>query len=190
MALEDQINQATDELLARMRQPNDRMFSWDHCNRFFRGLAPKPEAELIDRMALHLAFFLASYGMYRGSTAVLWKDYKFLIPVVRHLVKKNPGVPSDSVETAASEEQAEAAWNQILSLKKVLQSLNIEQKNLDTLATKILLGTWVTAPAFDRAFRKGLKVAEIGAATCTSTNFLRVFAFVHKLCHTCISCAC
>ena len=180
MALADQINKATDELLARMRIPNDRMSSWDHCNQFFRGLAPNPDTELIDRMALHLAFYLASYGMYRGSAALLGKDYKFLVPVVRHLLEENPGVPSQTVEAAASEEQAESAWNQIQSLKEVLQSLNIEQRNLDTLTTKILLGTWVTAPAFDNSFKDAIKASRIGAATFSRKNFLKVFAFVHE----------
>jgi hypothetical protein len=180
MAREDQINQATDELLVRMRQPNDRLFSWDHCNRFFHGLVRNPDAEQIDRMALHLAFYLASYGMYRGSTAVLGKDYKFLIPVVHHLVNENSGAPSNSVEAATNEVQAEAAWGQIFSLKGILLNLNIEQKNLDTLATKIVLGTWATAPAFDNSFRNAIKAAGIGAATFSKKNFLRVFSFVHE----------
>ena len=180
MRLEEQINQATSELLARMRQPNDRMISWDHCNRFFRCLPVKPSAELLDQMALHLAFYLASYGMYRGSTAILGKDYKFLIPVVRHLVDKSPGVPSNSVREATSKDLAEAAWGQIQSLKEILQGLNIEQKNLDTLATKILLGTWVTTPAVDNSFKDAIKASDIGAATCSRKNFLTMFAFVQE----------
>lgn len=180
MRLADQVNQATDELLARMRRPNDRMFSWDHCNRFFRSLTPKPTAERIDQMALHLAFYLASYGMYRGSTAVLGKDYKFFIPVVQFLARKNPGLPSSSVKTAVSNDQAENAWKQVLSLKELLQGMKIEQKNLDTLATKILLGTWVTIPAFDRSFKDAIKASSIGAATFSRKNLLKVFAFLSE----------
>jgi hypothetical protein len=118
--------------------------------------------------------------MYRGSAAVLGKDYKFLIPVVHNLVRTNPGTPSASIEQAASEDQAEAAWIHILSVKKVLQDLNIEQANLDTLATKILLGTWVTTPAFDNSFKDAIKASGIGAATCSRKNFLRVFDFVRE----------
>jgi hypothetical protein len=38
-----------------------------------------------DALSLHLAFFLASWGMYRGSSFLLQKDYTIHRPVVRLL---------------------------------------------------------------------------------------------------------
>ena len=38
-------------------------------------------------MSLHLAFYLASWGMCRGSSFLLQKDYKVLVPVVEEVLK-------------------------------------------------------------------------------------------------------
>ena len=40
-------------------------------------------------MSLQLAFYLASWGMYRGSLFLLQKDYKVHIPVVKEQELKN-----------------------------------------------------------------------------------------------------
>ena len=51
-----------------------RYKSWEHCYRYFKKNKNK---ELnYDYAALQLAFYLASWGMYRGSSILLWKDYK------------------------------------------------------------------------------------------------------------------
>lgn len=39
-------------------------------------------------MSLQLAFYLASWGMYRGSSFLLQKDYRVHIPVVKELLQK------------------------------------------------------------------------------------------------------
>lgn len=44
--------------------------SWEHCYTFF---ASHPTN--FDLASLHLAFYLASWGMYRGSTAIRNYDY-------------------------------------------------------------------------------------------------------------------
>jgi hypothetical protein len=48
----------------------DRLRSWDHCYKFFQGGFEDNELA-----SLHLAFYLASWGMYRGSSFLLDKDY-------------------------------------------------------------------------------------------------------------------
>jgi hypothetical protein len=67
--------------------PNSRYRSWEHCYKSFydaRGLAsPDP-----DYLSLQLAFYLASWGMYRGSSFLLQKDYKVHVPVVEEILKK------------------------------------------------------------------------------------------------------
>ena len=40
-----------------------------------------------DYLSLHLAFYLASWGMYRGSSFLLQKDYKVLVPIVEEVLK-------------------------------------------------------------------------------------------------------
>ena len=41
----------------------------------------------LDYLSLQLAFYLASWGMYRGSSFLLQKDYRVHIPVVREILR-------------------------------------------------------------------------------------------------------
>ena len=51
------------------RDENGRSRSWEHCYRVFRDARTDPSPDY-DYLSLHLAFYLASWGMYRGSSAV------------------------------------------------------------------------------------------------------------------------
>src|SRR3989338_7710414 len=62
--------------------------SWEHCYIFFRKYKKfRNDNNLLDRAALHLGFFLASWGMLRGSSFLLQKDYKFYVPLVDILIE-------------------------------------------------------------------------------------------------------
>ena len=54
---------------------NGRSRSWEHCYRVFRDARTDPSPDY-DYLSLHLAFYLASWGMYRGSCFIFQKDYK------------------------------------------------------------------------------------------------------------------
>lgn len=183
MTFKKRLNNAADQVLARLRQcPNERLLSWDHCHKYFHALPPEPTEVQTDQMALHLAFYLASYGMYRGSTMLLKKDYRFLIPVVKKLLEAQFRCEPSllSVADATTPERARLAWKQVQTLEAQLRDMGIGQKDLHTLSTKILLGTWVTVPAFDSAFKKALKRTKLGSATFSESNFFRVFTKLHK----------
>ena len=53
-----------------------RYRSWGHCYRYFARRRRIRSAQGIDHGALQLGFYLASWGMYRGSSFLLWKDYR------------------------------------------------------------------------------------------------------------------
>ena len=65
---------------------NGRSRSWEHCYRAFRDARTDPSPDY-DYLSLHLAFYLASWGMYRGSSFLLQKDYKVLSPIVEEILK-------------------------------------------------------------------------------------------------------
>lgn len=65
---------------------NGRSRSWEHCYRVFRDARTDPSPDY-DYLSLHLAFYLASWGMYRGSSFLLQKDYKVLSPIVEEILK-------------------------------------------------------------------------------------------------------
>lgn len=41
-----------------------------------------------DYLALHLSFYLASWDIYRGSSMLLYTDYKIHIPIVKELMRE------------------------------------------------------------------------------------------------------
>lgn len=71
-----------------LQKDNARYRSWEHCyKRFHDARYVQNNEEDYDNLSLHLAFYLASWGMYRGSSFLLQKDYKVHIPVVKLLLK-------------------------------------------------------------------------------------------------------
>lgn len=71
---------------------NHRLKSWEHCYTQFKAVFNKNELSVTDRdyLSLHLAFYLASWGMYRGSSFILERDYKVFYGVVEMHFNMNP----------------------------------------------------------------------------------------------------
>lgn len=82
----------TDDIYSRYR-------SWEHCNTLFNEkhneLIEKRKYNLdlcdedYDYLALNLSLYLASWGMYRGSSMLLYTDYKIQIPVIKELMSED-----------------------------------------------------------------------------------------------------
>lgn len=54
-----------------------RFKSWEHCYQFFHSNYKNIHNEkTFDQGCLHLAFYLASWGMLRGGSFLLQKDYR------------------------------------------------------------------------------------------------------------------
>lgn len=145
---------------------NHRYRSWEHCFHHFQQRANFQTEEQIDTAALHLAFYLASWGMYRGSSALLWKDYKIHIPAVSILLEKK--YSSLWGQDFSNDEGDSAMVDLITSLSDALKEIyrkTIKEvkghpthyEATDTLITKILLGTTGSTPACDRYFLSGLR---------------------------------
>ena len=67
---------------------NHRFASWEHCYEAFKNNKQNRNDETIDFLSLHLAWYLASWGMLRGGSFLLQKDYRVHFPVVKLLVSK------------------------------------------------------------------------------------------------------
>ena len=61
--------------------------AWEHCYSHFIKARGSKEVDY-DYLSLQLAFYLASWGMYRGSSFLLQKDYRVHIPVVKELLSE------------------------------------------------------------------------------------------------------
>jgi type IV secretory pathway VirB6-like protein len=71
------------------KHSNDRFRSFEHCYLFFKKLNRDGSfAQHKERAMLHLGFYLASWGMYRGSSFLLQYDYNIYSPIVDILFKK------------------------------------------------------------------------------------------------------
>ena len=68
-----------------VKDEHGRYMSWRHCYKAFSENRNVFDEQTVDYLALHLAFYLASWGMYRGTSFLLQKDYKVHIPVVKML---------------------------------------------------------------------------------------------------------
>ena len=133
---------------------NHRFKSWEHCYFAFGN-----KNESTDILALHLGFYLASWGMYRGSSGLLWKDYKVHIAAVE-ILKNNFHLRHDSVFNILLKKNVLSLFNELSENYSKLQYFKKDEPRAiaatDTLISKILLGSLGCLPAFDRYFNKGL----------------------------------
>ena len=120
---------------------------WEYCFQYFSG---KPNDH--DLSCLHLGFYLASWGMYRGSAGVRKFDHLVHKPVVQEvLLSKYDPLRGASLEGLLG--GLDLVWE--LSTK--IQTLYPSAITVtDTLLTKILMGTLGCTPAYDRYFMAGV----------------------------------
>ena len=143
---------------------NGRSRSWEHCYRVFRDARIDPSPDC-DYLSLHLAFYLASWGMYRGSSFLLQKDYKVLTPVVEEVLKPEYDC---LFGVACADLRNDDVWEQYTKLYKCIDGYfdpireKVAGRKVTTsvspvLITKILMGTLGCVPAYDRFFEEGAK---------------------------------
>lgn len=151
-----------------MLDKHHRFKSWEHCfNFFYNNYKAIDDDTTIDHGCLHLAFYLASFGMLRGGSFLLQKDYRiheyFLKDVVRNpQYHKYFDSKSQRSINKMSVEGIDTLINETSNAYiKNISQINGQDKTItvtDTLASKILLGVYGNVPAYDRYLRDGLKL--------------------------------
>ena len=141
--------------------------SWEHCYLFFRDHEKFSNNEgLLDFAALHLGFFIASWGMLRGSSFLLQKDYKFYVPVVEILINKKYD-KLWNINFLATPQEEDISL--LFQLKKELENKisenykaeaedNKEEHEMNLIITKIIMGTMGCVPGYDQYFKNGVKI--------------------------------
>ena len=143
---------------------NGRSRSWEHCYRVFRDARTDPSPDC-DYLSLHLAFYLASGGMYRGSSFLLQKDYKVLVPIVEEILKPEYdclfGVACADLREPEVQERLKNVSDNIANhfgpIRDEVAGREVESPVSPVLITKILMGTLGCVPAYDRFFEEGAK---------------------------------
>mgnify|MGYP000847979969 FL=1 len=146
------------------RDKNGRSRSWEHCYRVFRDARTDPSPDC-DYLSLHLAFYLASWGMYRGSSFLLQKDYKVLVPIVEEILKPDYdclfGVACADLRQPGVQEQLTNARDYIANhfgpIRNEVAGREVTTPVSPVLITKILMGTLGCVPAYDRFFEEGAR---------------------------------
>ncbi len=140
-------------------------YSWEHCYSFFRTnyeeLKRIPSnKEMMDLACLHLGFYLASWGMLRGSSALLGKTYTVYGDTIAVLLKNEYEIcwnPDGQIKNNNSNELIEKIKALKAELKKPLKVVGTFNAS-DTLISKILLGVTGCIPAYDDFFKTGLEM--------------------------------
>lgn len=145
-------------------EANGRYLSWEHCHKVFKE-ARKQKSPNKDYLCLHLAFYLASWGMYRGSSFLLANNYLVHRPVVELLLKSKYDSLLD-VNCAAYQDEdtldmcwelSEAIGKEYSKARCAVKGDTVDNNVSGTLLSKVLLGTMGCVPAFDRYFIAGVK---------------------------------
>lgn len=155
------------------REPTLRYASFDYCFNYFQSHRQDPDALLstggLETSCLQLGFYLASWGMLRGSSAMLWRSSKHLAPLVGVIGQGldylwGLDVDGYDAETIPKPREAERAVRRALrdaaEIETSLSGTGIKGVDAsEILTTKILLGVFGCVPAFDTYFRKGFGVS-------------------------------
>ncbi len=156
--------------------PHHRYRSWEHCYGFFREMSPAGTVQQRHHAALQLGFYLASWGMYRGSSFLLNHAYSVHLGVVECLA--SPALtPLWENDVGSKAKHASLASTILAAVEAVRQAYSPFAEATDTLVTKVLLGTLGCLPACDRFFKKGFS-REGWKYSCVNPSFVdRVLQF-------------
>jgi len=147
-----------------MTGEHHRYRSWEHCYGYFRQIAPQGVGADRDHAALQLGFYLASWGMYRGSSFLLQHAYTVHRGVIELLLSPRFSILWDE-EFGAGHEHTKLVpvilevINAIKGAYRPFAPTNNAWQPSDTLVTKVLLGTFGCLPACDRYFISGFRSA-------------------------------
>lgn len=186
-AIDELINGAKTFYEDARRDENGRSRSWEHCYRVFRDARTDPSPDY-DYLSLHLAFYLASWGMYRGSSFLLQKDYKVLVPVVEKILKPEYdclfGLACADVRNSDVWEQLENLYDDIANyfrpIRDQVAGREIASPVSPVLITKILMGTLGCVPAYDRFFQDGVATCKVTTQEYSRNSLLKLVDFYEE----------
>ncbi len=166
--------------------PHHRYRSWGHCYKFFRRRQRLRARRDLDLCALQLGFYLASWGMYRGSSFLLWKDYKIHQYAIREVLRPEYDplldIDFESAEASASAvprilDLATAIRNTYAAHVTTVDTKREEVKVTNTLVTKIILGVLACTPAYDTYVIEGIRDAGIPFSALNERHLDALFNF-------------
>ena len=137
------------------RKPDARYASFDYCFNYFQSFRERKQVRLLassENMqvsCLHLAYYLASWGMLRGSSFLLQRSVRFYSGLIEYIAS----LENDPVWDIDVDRYTKRNIAHLLLCKDRIRKILGENNNpSDTLLTKIMLGVFANIPAFDENF--------------------------------------
>jgi hypothetical protein len=143
------------------RKSTSRYTSFDYCFNYFQShwgsgqLSKLGAGSSMQSSCLHLGFYLASWGMFRGK-ALRSRNAKYFAPVIDVVASSRSSIWE--IDAHCYTDQNCAA---LVEMARQIRAA-LPKGASDTLVTKIILGVFGSVPAFDKQFKKGFGVARFG----------------------------
>jgi hypothetical protein len=141
-----------------------RYASFDYCFNYFQSFREQNRTadiaapENMQMSCLQLSFYLASWGMLRGSSTLLVKSARHYVPIIDVIAT----APPDAWDLDAHRYTAET-WPVAQQLdQQIRHAFDHRNGATSTLTTKVMLGVFGNTPAFDTNFRTGFGAATFG----------------------------
>ena len=145
------------------KKPDERYASFDYCYTYFYSFYTQNRiSEIADdanlqMSCLQIGFFLASWGMMRGSSFLIEKSIRHYKNLIIAISKMDPKLWEIDVDSYDIEN-----IKLLLNCKaEIIEALGKEFNPSDTLITKVMLGVFGNVPAFDKYFSGSFHVYKL-----------------------------
>ena len=187
----DYFKSAVTLFIKKSQNKNESRYkSWEYCYNFFHSVHEKISDKKLslkspfgddgqnwtykDQLCLHLAFYMASWGMYRGSSFLLQNDYTIYYDVVDAIFKDDYKELWKDDDLFAEDRHGEIfrLYMDIFAKLKDYKAYFINKSKFQkdekkvtpdkflTIITKVILGTIGCFPALDRNFKYGFGISD------------------------------
>jgi len=165
------------------RDPVHRYASFDYCFNYFQSFENKrqlADAAHLETSCLQLGFYLASWGMFRGSSKLLRENSgRCFAPVIEIIAS----VACDQLWKLDVDSYTPERIFALVSAYRAIRAklLRAEHQHL-TLVTKILLGVFACTPAFDTRFTVTFRALypDCGFRSFNPTALAKISEFYQK----------
>jgi len=176
ISIERNIKQYMDE-----RKPYSRYTSYDYCFNYYQSFLKSDRIKALaseknlNLSCLHLGFYLASWGMYRGSGMLLQTSVKIFEPLINLISDLDKKYWRIDVDSYSKKNNIQF----MIDISKIIKKSFLEYyPNFivsDTLITKIMTVIFGSVPAYDNYFNRGLFSKQSCVLSMDSLNFIIKF---------------
>jgi hypothetical protein len=145
-------------------KPEHRYSSFDYCYNYF--LAEDDLTKDIEKSCFELAFYLASWGMFRGSSFLLQKSSKYFVKAIEYINSLEKDLWKIDVNN-----YDDIVIDKLIEIYKKLDKLVVEGWSRSiTLVTKMMLEIFGFVPAYDEYFCQTFRIITNGKCGFRSFN--------------------